>query len=122
MTVETLLPVPAAERVAKGAELLDQLRPGWHEKIDVSKLDIGSSALCVISQLHRDQFGVYAWSGGIQEITQMVSGVPSPNWVEDCLPLAWEHGFLGDGPDYMEDSQRLTVAWLGEIQRRREQA
>lgn len=42
-----------AERVERGAALLDEKRPGWLDVIDVARLDIGSSCNCVGGQVGR---------------------------------------------------------------------
>jgi hypothetical protein len=40
-----------AARVAKGAALLDEKRPGWEREISLSTLDIASPTRCVTAQL-----------------------------------------------------------------------
>lgn len=40
-----------AARVAKGAALLDEKRPGWECLIDLDTLDIANGAVCVTAQL-----------------------------------------------------------------------
>ena len=40
------------ERVARGARLLDQVRPGWRTEICIGTLDIGSCTECVLGQLY----------------------------------------------------------------------
>ncbi len=35
----------------KGANLLDEKEPGWHNEIDINKLDIASCKDCVLGQL-----------------------------------------------------------------------
>lgn len=55
-----------AARVAKGAALLDEKRPGWERLIDLGTLDIESYRSCVTAQLSgerdfkvgRDQLGL----------------------------------------------------------------
>lgn len=39
-------------RVAKGAALLDEMEPGWYQKIDLDTLSLGSCSTCVIGQLY----------------------------------------------------------------------
>jgi hypothetical protein len=41
----------ARERVARGAALLDQKRPGWEHQIDTGKLDLSQSCFCVLGQV-----------------------------------------------------------------------
>lgn len=40
------------ERVQRGAEWLDVKYPGWHDKIDLSILDMGSCNMCVLGQVY----------------------------------------------------------------------
>ena len=40
--------IPA--RVARGVAVLDEKRPGWHDRIDVDLLDMRCSELCVFGQ------------------------------------------------------------------------
>jgi hypothetical protein len=47
-----------ALRVASGAIYLDSKMPDWHERINVSQLDMHSTSNCVLGQL----FGGY-WNG-----------------------------------------------------------
>lgn len=39
--------------VIRGAEFLDENLPGWDKKIDVARLNIGSSCNCVLGQLSK---------------------------------------------------------------------
>jgi hypothetical protein len=41
-----------AERVARGAALLDEREPGWAERIDLGRLDVMSECRCVLGQLY----------------------------------------------------------------------
>jgi hypothetical protein len=43
-----------AERVARGAALLDEREPGWWKRIDLGKLDLASTCRCVLGQLWDD--------------------------------------------------------------------
>ena len=36
--------------VAKGAALLDRILPGWEDVVDISKLEMGDPALCMLGQ------------------------------------------------------------------------
>jgi hypothetical protein len=40
-----------AERVERGAALLDERRPGWWDEVDVGRLDFDSCEECVLGQL-----------------------------------------------------------------------
>lgn len=39
------------EAVKKGANLLDKILPGWHNQVNVKKLDMGEPTLCMMGQL-----------------------------------------------------------------------
>lgn len=41
-----------AEKVQNGSNLLDRVRPGWRDEIDLDTLDIGSLDCCVMGQLY----------------------------------------------------------------------
>lgn len=41
-----------AERVRKGAKLLDKEYPGWEKRIDLSILDLESTCDCILGQLY----------------------------------------------------------------------
>lgn len=43
--------ITIAERVARGAALLDEREPGWWQRINVRTLDIRSCKRCVLGQL-----------------------------------------------------------------------
>lgn len=46
-----MIEIDYAARVAKGAALLDEQRPGWVDEIDLDTLDIRSTSDCVTAQL-----------------------------------------------------------------------
>jgi hypothetical protein len=47
-----------AERVERGAALLDERRPGWWDEVDVGSLYLGDPTRCVLGQLWEDSYGV----------------------------------------------------------------
>jgi hypothetical protein len=57
------------DRVARGAALLDEKRPGWDARVDLAVLDLGDCRRCVVGQLfgpeyeheHERDWGVYGW-------------------------------------------------------------
>lgn len=51
-----------AARIAKGAALLDEKRPGWERLLDLDTLDIRSGDHCVTAQLS----GVHSWWRGME--------------------------------------------------------
>lgn len=53
-----------AARVAKGAALLDEKRPGWERLIDLDTLDVRSGYSCVTAQLS----GNANWLAGMRQL------------------------------------------------------
>jgi len=43
-----------ANRVKKGAELLDTAQPNWYEQIELSQLDLSSCKKCILGQMFGD--------------------------------------------------------------------
>ena len=41
-------------RVQKGAALLDTMKPGWYERINIDKLDIKCQKNCILGQVYGD--------------------------------------------------------------------
>jgi hypothetical protein len=91
-----------AERVARGAALLDEKEPGWAARIDLGAFDIGWQCRCVLGQL----YGNYC------------TGVSA------VLPfgLTAEHGFVWEADDLgaEEDSEiaALNDEWRHLIEAR----
>jgi hypothetical protein len=63
-----------AERVARGAELLDEKVPGWAERISVAELDLSSCSSCVIGQLFATEAfnGAGLWPSGYDFGVQII--------------------------------------------------
>lgn len=51
-----------ADIVKRGADLLDEQRPGWDREIDIGQLDIALGSACILGQL----YGQY--SVGVHEL------------------------------------------------------
>ena len=49
--MDNFAPTSAAEAVANGAQLLDDVHPGWWRHINLETLHIGSISMCVCGQL-----------------------------------------------------------------------
>jgi len=114
-------------RVRNGAKVLDEMEPGWFERVNLEKLDMGSGQIvggkaCVMCQLS-PVFGEKPedanWLEKIYEVNAYVRG---GSW----SATAREHGFLL-GDDEVSDSQRsgwswyevLDQLWIEEIESRR---
>lgn len=95
-----------AERVARGVALLDEVMPGWADRIDLLRLDIDVPAHCVIGQLH-PQDGEYSapYSVGLDRL----------GWADadDRWERAKAHGF--DDAYSARGSRALTDEWRNVI-------
>jgi hypothetical protein len=95
------------ERVARGAALLDQHRPGWEGEIRLGDLNIGSTQWCVLGQLHDGRNG---YSTGLRELGLIGN--------KDAV----RYGFTAGIDPAPWSYRRLTEAWCTYIARRREHA
>jgi hypothetical protein len=53
-----------AERVARGAALLDETVPGWDQRIDLDLLDVDCCERCILGQLFASQATAWPVSRG----------------------------------------------------------
>lgn len=86
----------------RGAELMDEMHPGWRDRVDVESLDIANGNTCIIGQCFRDQVEYEGWSETVTDVT----GLPFYR-----LP---DHGFVlqgGPGEDLLGKYTKLTHAW-----------
>jgi hypothetical protein len=99
------------ERVARGVALLDEKLPGWVDRIDLDRLDLGSPCRCILGQ---------TWDG-----------IPDP----ESTPFAAhaneldlygedenDYGFNAGGEDWFADEpeyRALTAEWTRVILARR---
>lgn len=95
----------AKTRAAIGAKLLDVLKPGWAQRIDLDRLDLADCSACVLGQLFGD-FGV-----GAERLFTMRP---------DTFNAAKECGFDKDG--FAESWSSLNVSWRNEITKRQARA
>lgn len=99
-------------KVAKGAALMDKELPGWEQKIDLDRLDLGDFRCCIIGQAHPRQF----YHEALHELFQ----------TKNAIQLSQDHGFSVDVHDLplKEKDKRyalLTEEWKAYIQERRNQ-
>lgn len=88
MTIEVNIEELAAN-ANRGAELLDEVRPGWAIEIDLTTLDMASADYCVLGQLYGE------YDDGLFELEltgneQSENGFNSPDWAnftESCRVL-----------------------------------
>lgn len=95
-----------AQRVAKGAALLDEKIPGWPRMVEVAILDIDDPCKCVLGQVRRAQIGDDYYSAygamvsALHLIEEEVYGFGFDAWNHDEIPA-------------------LTAAWRTLIEARR---
>lgn len=76
-----------AERVERGASLLDTRFPGWVDQVDLSRLNLESSCNCVLGQ----RFGDFMVGARRTLLSPETSGVTMSRRTRERLE---EHGFL----------------------------
>ena len=91
----------AADRVKKGADLLDRARPGWQDGIELDRLNIASSFRCILGQVY-GEYSVGCEALGIN------------GWGDEPRALA----FLGDCTHGVP-ARDMDVAWRTLITLRR---
>lgn len=55
-------------RVWRGAQLLDQRRPGWHRQVNLVMLDMSSPYWCVLGQVYRADSLHSGFSSGLARL------------------------------------------------------
>lgn len=98
------------DRVQRGATWLDQIIPGWREKIDLKNLNIDSGYYCVLGQLGRN----LDWLEGYRNTYQIFlkKYLRLERWNQDDQQLRkWviDHGFLPDPK--LDDVDELNKCW-----------
>lgn len=94
-----------AAAVGAGAALLDSVRPLWYEEIDLYRLDMGKTSVCILGQLYDHE----KWEGLGYSIGLEAIGL-KPFIDEDTF------GFCGDGES---DDQILYYLWVEQIAARK---
>lgn len=90
-------------RAARGAALLDELRPGWYRDVDANTFSIVSTTQCIVGQLFGD------WTYGTQELN-----------IEGNRDACEHFGFELTEDEYGLEAPRdiLESRWLLEIANR----
>lgn len=120
-------PATVAERVAAGAEFLDQREPGWWQRIDLDRLEMRRSCACVLGQLSTDltDDGREHWA----EITERYG--LRREWQSLPVPTDASYGFNafsegafseGAERDIRAEYKALAAAWKRVITERRSAA
>jgi hypothetical protein len=92
-----------AERVARGAAWLDEVKPGWRGRVDVAELDMTLTTDCVLGQVFATETARYGYWGGLRMLT-----ASQPHEFSDIL--ARQHGFLGHS-DSDAEYDELRAEW-----------
>lgn len=109
---EAMTATDARDTVRRGAAFLDATSPGWAERIDPRRLDMGSCDECILGQLYGDYLDGLARIGFVRDVETPWGIVKNAH----DLDRAVAHGFstFGSGLDY----ETLAAAWREEIARR----
>ncbi|SHK19992.1 hypothetical protein [Rhodothermus profundi] len=101
----------ACQRAARGAAHLDRVDPGWYRRVDVARLELADSALCVLGQRY-GTFFLGLSRAGLLNLSSAPLGNRSPV----------DYGFLCvqdvDETLQARDYALLNQAWRVEIYRR----
>ncbi len=108
-----ITPEQARQRVARGADYLDEEHPGWHQHIDPSTLELSEGSCCVLGQLHGD-FRLGLARASVLDL----SSAPRANLSPVDLGFLCIQGVaeVWQAQDY----RNLNQAWQGEVVRRRQ--
>lgn len=96
----------AAEKVARGAAMLDSRYPGWERLINVHNLDLGDPQYCILGQLNASS-SMTPFSTGLEDLFGEGAS----------LVDAIAHGF--DSPYGYSGYPELDAAWKTQIYTRR---
>lgn len=89
---------PVQDAVARGMELLDRVRPGWHRNINTDSLNIARSDQCALGQT----YGSYGAGVGVLRMDKKEAA---------------KHGFYQSWrPGVMVDYEALTAEWRRQIE------
>lgn len=103
-----------AARVAKGVALLDEKRPGWERKIDLSALNISSPERCVTAQLS----GVRDFKAGQHQLDLDNASYVAHGFNADAECSCCAPEDLPEGYDQNEAYAKLNALWREVIQGR----
>ncbi len=98
-----------AERVARGAALLDEKLPGWWQRIDLEALTMRDTCMCILGQLFGNEEDRLEDDGYWQ-------GLHDLNIPRFGAAHAAEYGFADEDPFAYE---ALDVEWCELIESRR---
>lgn len=103
-------------RAAAGARHLDEHRPGWADRIDVDRLDLGDAYACIIGQLTGSFWSAeaHALSGfddsSFERERRYGTAIARGFWIRPEWP---------EGRTYTEVNAAMVEAWRSEVESRR---
>lgn len=101
------------DRVARGADLLSEKRPGWYDLINLDTLDISSVADCVLGQTYGD-YGSGLIKLGVRAKGGAHGFLCEPTAHEECtcngLEAAWTARITALRHEYVQ--QMLSYGWV----------
>jgi hypothetical protein len=103
----------------RGAKLLDKERPGWHNKIDVGRLDVQHACQCVYGQLRAEE----VFQDKLDTLGSPIMGQDYYFGYElhrDAQDWAYRKSLAGGFSSYKLAWDWLQEEWLREIYTRRE--
>lgn len=101
-----LFTITVDERVQRGIKMLDEVRPGWRESIDLDTLALADCEQCVLGQVFREEFDDFSSDAeGFFYSDPFTYGVDVLCQETYCPPSSL--GF--DGRD--DDMWELQAAW-----------
>ena len=103
-------------RIERGAKLLDERAPGWRERIDLDRLDMGGCFDCVLGQL----FGGY--STGADALGLHLPTDSSLGFDVDAMEQYPRRRPTGVTSWRREAHNRLTAAWREFLTEAKEEA
>ena len=109
------------ERVQSGARLLDEKMPGWHDLIDIDRLDLENTENCVLGQVFEEPVTMPSWElSGFDSPEEMIksplySGLTTEDACEEqCVSnyalgvhVLWN--FDIEDIDYVTESEHLPT-------------
>ena len=95
-------------RVVRGAALLDEMKPGWYNKINVGALVMSDCAMCIVGQVMEvgQRNPMHEWDDAIYALT----GISNAGFPGEAEAHQW--GFEVDGD---ESYTALRELWVQQI-------
>lgn len=95
--------------VAETARVLDGDRPGWHHRVSLWSLDVGSRECCVLGQVYGSYEGGRSRLRDRMSIRLMLRSVYVPPWRQPFVDELWEREITTRRLASAEDQLRESV-------------